>query len=92
MTHYLQTSPPETGAGMSEVERLRDKVEKCRQLAAVAGDVEIERMLIALADKFEAGAVRAGARANCEPGRLAEIAETAAERRKLALTNFNRSW
>jgi hypothetical protein len=77
---------------MSEVERLRDKVERCRQLAAVAGDTEIERMLIALADKFEARAVRAGALNNGEPGRLAQIAETADERRKLALTNFNRSW
>jgi hypothetical protein len=76
---------------MSEVERLRDKVERCRQLAAVAGDAEIERMLIALADKFEARAVRAGA-LNSESGRLAQIAETADERRKLALTNFSRSW
>jgi len=33
---------------MSEVERLRDKVEKCRQLALVSGDIEIERRLVAL--------------------------------------------
>jgi hypothetical protein len=39
---------------MSEVERLRDKVEKCRQLALVSGDVEIERRLVALANEFEA--------------------------------------
>jgi hypothetical protein len=37
---------------MSEVERLRYKVEKCRQLACVSGDVEIERRLVALANEF----------------------------------------
>jgi hypothetical protein len=42
---------------MSEVERLRDKVKKCRQLALASGDVEIERRLIALASEFEAQAV-----------------------------------
>jgi hypothetical protein len=46
---------------MSEVERLRDKVEKCRQLALMCGDAETERRLVALANEFEAKAVRAGA-------------------------------
>ena len=77
---------------MSEVERLRDKGEKCRQLALVSGDVEIERRLVALADEFEDKAVRAGAKANCKRDRLAQVAENPDERRKLALTNFTRSW
>jgi hypothetical protein len=77
---------------MSEVERLRDKGEKCRQLALVSGDVEIERRLVALADEFEAKAVRAGAQANCKRGRLAQVAENPDERQKRALTNFTRSW
>jgi hypothetical protein len=64
---------------MSKVERLRDKVEKCRQLALASGDVEIERRLVALANEFEAKAVRA-------------VAGDPDERRKLALINFNRSW
>jgi hypothetical protein len=55
---------------MSEVERLRDKAEKCRQLAVMSGDAEIERRLIALADEFEAKAVRAGAQANCRHSQL----------------------
>ena len=77
---------------MSEAERLLDKGEKCRQLALVAGDAEIERRLVALANEFEAKAVRAGARANCKGGRVAHIAENPDEGRKLALTNFNKSW
>jgi hypothetical protein len=77
---------------MSEVERLRDKAEKCRQLAAVSGDVEIERRLVALADEFDAKAVRAEAQANRKQGHLAEVAENPDERRKLALINFNKSW
>jgi hypothetical protein len=77
---------------MSEVERLRDKVEKCRQLALVSGDVEIERWLVALANEFEAKAVRAEAQANCKRGPLAQAAENPNERRKLALINFVRSW
>jgi hypothetical protein len=77
---------------MSEVERLRDKVEKCRQLALVSGDVEIERRLVALANEFEAKAVRAETQANCKRGHLAQVAENPDERRKLALINFNRSW
>jgi hypothetical protein len=77
---------------MSEVERLRDKGEKCRQLALVSGDAQIERRLLALANEFEAKAVRASAQANCKRGRLAQVAENPDERRKLALTNFNRSW
>jgi hypothetical protein len=77
---------------MSEVERLRDKVDKCRQLARVSGDVEIERRLVALANEFEAKAVRAQAQANCKRGPLAQAAENPDERRKLALINFVRSW
>jgi hypothetical protein len=75
---------------MSEVERLREKVEKCRQLASMSGDVEIERRLIALADEFEAKAVQAGAQANCDDGHAPCASPDA--RRKLALTNFNKSW
>lgn len=59
---------------MSEVEQLRDKVEKCRQLALVSGDVEIERRVVALANEFEAKAVRAEAQADCKRGRLAQVA------------------
>lgn len=77
---------------MSEVERLRDKVEKCRQLALVSGDVEIERRLVALANEFEAKAFQAEAQANCKRGHLAQVAENLDERRKLALINFNKSW
>jgi hypothetical protein len=58
---------------MSEVERRRDQVEKCHRLALVAGDIEIERWVGALGDEFEAKAVRAGAKANCGHGRLAQI-------------------
>jgi hypothetical protein len=76
------------GCRMSEVERLRDKAERCHQLALVASDVEIERRLVALANEFEAKAVRAV----CERGRLAQVAEIPDERRKLALINFNKSW
>jgi hypothetical protein len=67
------------------------KGEKCRQLARVSGDAEIERRLVALANEFEAKAVRAGARA-CKRGRLAQVFENPDEGRKLALTNFNKSW
>jgi hypothetical protein len=77
---------------MSEVERLRDKVEKCRQLALVSGDVEIERRLVALANEFEAKAVQAEAQANCKRGPHTQAAENPDERRKLALINFVRSW
>jgi hypothetical protein len=77
---------------MSGVERLRDKVERCRQLALVSGDAEIGRRLVALANEFEAKAVRAWAQANCKRGRLAQVAENHNERRKLALSNFNKSW
>jgi hypothetical protein len=77
---------------MSEVERLRDKVDKCRQLARVSGDVEIERRLVALANEFEAKAVRAGAQANCKLTHLVQMVENPDERRKLALINFTRSW
>jgi hypothetical protein len=55
---------------MSGVERLRDKVEKCRQLALVSGDVEIWRRMVALANEFEAKAVRAGA---AKRGHLANL-------------------
>ena len=65
---------------MSEVERLRDKVEKCRQLALVSGDVEIERRLVALANEFEAKAVRAGAQASLAAlFKLPQIRKTAEE-------------
>jgi hypothetical protein len=77
---------------MSEVERLRDKAERCRQLALAVGDVDIERRLVALGNEFEAKAVRAVAQANRERGRLAQVAEIPDERRKLALINFNKSW
>jgi hypothetical protein len=49
---------------MSEAERLRDQVEKCRRLALLTDDVEIRRRIDALGDEFEAKAVRAGATAN----------------------------
>jgi hypothetical protein len=55
---------------MSEVERLRDEVKKCRQFALVSGDVELERRLVALADEFEARAIRASAQANCKSDHL----------------------
>ena len=77
---------------MSAVERLRDKVKKCRQLALASGDVEIERRLVALANEFEVKAVQAEAQANCKRGPLAQAAEDPDERRKLALINFVRSW
>jgi hypothetical protein len=77
---------------MSEVERLRDKVEKCRQLALMSGDAEIERRLVALANEFEAKAVQAGAQTNYKRGHLARAAENHDERRKLALINFSKSW
>jgi len=51
---------------MSELERLRDKVKKCRRFALVSGDVELERRLLALADEFAARAIRASAQANCK--------------------------
>jgi hypothetical protein len=77
---------------MSEIERLRDKVAKCRRLARMSGDAEIERRLMTLADEFEGKAVRAGAQANSVRSRLTQIAEDPDERRKLALANFTRSW
>lgn len=77
---------------MSEVERLREKAEKCRQLARVSGDAEIERRLIALANVFGAKAVRAGAQANCGNGGLAQVGAHSDERRKLALTSFSKCW
>lgn len=80
------------GLESPEVERLRDKVGKCRELALLCGDVEIERRLVALANEFEVKAVRAGVRANFKRGRFAQIADDADERRKLALTNFSNSW
>jgi hypothetical protein len=58
----------------------------------VSGDVEIERRLVALANEFEAKAVRAGAQANFKRGHLAQVVENPDERRKLALINFNGSW
>jgi len=55
---------------MSEVERLREQADKCRQLARLSGDIEIERRLTALADEFEAKAAHARAQANCGNGDL----------------------
>ena len=74
---------------MSEAERLRDQVEKCRRLALMAGDVEIKRRIDALGDEFEAKAVHAGAAAN---GGVVQLDADSDERRKIAQTNFNRSW
>jgi hypothetical protein len=74
---------------MSETERLRDQVEKCRRLALMADDVEIKRRLDALGDEFEAKAVRAGAAVN---GGFAQLNANPDERRKIAQTNFNKSW
>ena len=69
---------------MSEVERLRDQVEKCRRLALMAGDVEIKRRIDALGDEFEAKAVRAQADANRGHGGAvqldADFDETAKDR------------
>jgi hypothetical protein len=67
---------------MSEVERLRDKVKKCRQFALVSDDVELERRLVALADEFEARAIRASAQANCKSGHL-NIDKTKQDRAEL---------
>jgi hypothetical protein len=74
---------------MLEAERLRDQVEKCRRLALMAGDAEIKRRIDALGDEFEAKAVRAGAAAN---GVVVQLDADSDERRKIAQTNFNRSW
>ena len=81
-----------TGAVVSETERLRDQVQKCRRLALMAGDVEIKRRLDALGDEFEAKAVRAEAAANRGCGGFAQVNANPDERRKTAQTNFNRSW
>ena len=77
---------------MSEVERLRDKVKKCRKLALLSGDVEIEHRLVALAEEFEAKTVRASKLANCGRGHLAIVATNSDEQRKIALNIFNKSW
>jgi hypothetical protein len=77
---------------MSEVKRLREKADKCRQLARLSGDVEIERRLVTLAVEFEAKAARTGAQANRGSGVLDQVGAPSDERRKLALTSFNKSW
>jgi hypothetical protein len=69
---------------MSEVERLRDKVMKCRQLALLAGDVEIKRRLVAVADEFVAKAVRASAQANIGRGCSGRIFSKMARERYVA--------
>jgi hypothetical protein len=46
---------------MNDPEALRNKAKKCRQLAGMAGDEEIERELNALADQYEARAMKAQA-------------------------------
>jgi len=81
-----------TGAGMSEVGRLRDQTAKCRRLALMAGDIEIKRRIGALGDEFEAKAVRAEAKINCGGGGSGQLGTNTDERRKIALTNFNKSW
>ena len=77
---------------MSEAERLRDQVKKCRRLSLMAGDVEIKRRLDALGDEFEAKAVRAEADATGGHGGVVQLDADSDERRKIAQTNFNRSW
>ena len=77
---------------MSEVERIREKAGRCRQLALLSGDVEIERRLVALANEFDAKAVRAGAHANCKRGHLVLVTTDSDEQRKLALNIFNKAW
>jgi hypothetical protein len=77
---------------MSEVERLRDQVKKCRRLALMADDAEIERRVGALGDEFEAKAVRAEAQKKCGHGGVAQVGANPDERRKIAQTNFNKSW
>jgi hypothetical protein len=69
---------------MSEVERLRDKAMKCRQLALLAGDVEIKRRLVALADEFVAKAVRASTQANIGRGCSGHIFSKVARERYVA--------
>ena len=44
---------------MSNIVRLREQVAKCRRLARMSGDAEIERRLTALADEYEAKTVKA---------------------------------
>ena len=80
------------GAGMSEIERLRDQAARCRRLALAAGDAEIERRLVALGNEFEDKAIRAVAQADRRHGRPVQFSENSDERRKLALTNFNKAW
>lgn len=77
---------------MSKVERLRGQVEKCRRLARMAGDIEIERRIGALGDEFEAKAVRVEADANRGYGGVARVGANPDELRKIAQTNFNKSW
>ncbi len=55
----------------------------------MAGDAEIKRRIDALGDEFEAKAVRAGAAAN---GGVVRLDAESDERRKIAQTNFNKSW
>jgi len=77
---------------MSEAERLRDQVKKCRRLALMAGDIEIKRRIDALGDEFEAKAVRAEADANRGHGGFAQVGANPDDWRKIAQTNFNKSW
>lgn len=46
---------------MREIELLNQRAEKCRKLAASANDEEIQRKLVALADEYEAKALRLNA-------------------------------
>ncbi|HEY4282948.1 MAG TPA: hypothetical protein VGM62_07770 [Chthoniobacterales bacterium] len=47
---------------MSGPDALRRKAERCRQLAGMTGDEEIERQLNALADEYDAKAMQAHAK------------------------------
>lgn len=52
---------------MSDPDVLRSRAKKCRQLAGMAGDAEIQRQLSALADEYDAKAMQAHAKDSKEP-------------------------
>lgn len=52
---------------MPDPQKLRSKAERCRQLAALAGDEEIERQLNALADEYDAKAMTESADRSEDP-------------------------
>lgn len=47
---------------MSDSNHLREQAQKCRSFAAMAGDDEIGRKLLAIADEYEAKATQADAK------------------------------